>query len=106
MESGYKVYWTDHALIELASTYEYLEVNFTERELKILSTEIDKVLKLIAKNPTLFPCPPAGAALSEIKGVRKIVIKKFNTLYYREKDKNIEILSFFSNRQNPDKRNI
>lgn len=64
-----------------------------------LATEIDKTLKLIVANPTLFP-------LSEFKGVRRIVIKEFNTMYYREKENTVEILSFFSNRQNLDKRKM
>lgn len=97
MENGYKILWTNHALKELSETYDYLETNFTEREMKKLSLEIDKTLKLISINPRLFP-------LSEFKGVRKIAIKKFNTMYYRENENTVEILSFFSNRQNPDKR--
>lgn len=99
MESGYKIFWTDHALNELAETYHYLETHFSDREMRKLSVEIDKMLKLISLNPRLFP-------LSEFKGVRRIVIKNFNTMYYREKENTIEILSFFSNRQNPDKRKI
>jgi len=99
MESGYKILWTDYALKELANTYEYLEVNFTTRELKKLSTEIDATLKLISRNPKLFP-------ISKSKGIRRVVIKKFNTMYYREKENAIEILSFFSNRQNPENNKI
>jgi len=99
MESGYKILWTDHALKELAETYDYLKIHFTKREMNKLSTEIDKTLKLISINPSLFP-------LSEFKGVRRIIIKKFNTMYYREKENTVEILSFFSNRQDPNKRKI
>ena len=99
MKSGYKILWTEHALNELSDTYEYLELHFTERELKKLSTELDRTLNLISQNPYLFP-------ISELKGVRRAVIKKFNTLYYREKGNYIEILSFFSNQQNPNKRKI
>jgi plasmid stabilization system protein ParE len=99
MESGYKIFWTDHALKELAETYDYLEKHFTEREMRKLSTELEKTLKLISLNPSLFP-------KSEFKEVRRAVIIKFNTLYYREKEKSIEILSFFSNRQNPEIRKI
>lgn len=57
MESGYRILWTDHALNELAVTYEYLEIHFTKRELKRLSTEIDKTLRLISQNPNLFTMP-------------------------------------------------
>lgn len=34
MKSGYKIQWTDHALGELEQTIEYLETNFSEKELK------------------------------------------------------------------------
>jgi len=94
MENGYEILWTDHALNELSITYKYLENNFTKKELKDLSIEIDNTLNLIVKNPLLFP-------ISEFKGIQRVVIKKFNTMYYRRKQNRIEILSFFSNRQNP-----
>lgn len=99
MESGYKIFWTDHALKELAEAYDYLNKHFTTREMRLLSKEIDKTLKLISRNPNLFP-------LSDFKGVRRIVIKNFNTMYYRKKENTVEILSFFSNRQNPEKRKL
>ena len=37
---------------------------------------------------------------------RKAVILKFNTLYYRIMNDKIEILSFFSKRQSPDKKKL
>lgn len=46
MKSGYKILWTEHALNELFDIYEYLELHFTERELKRLSTELDRKLQL------------------------------------------------------------
>jgi len=75
MANGFKILWTDNALEELKATYEYLESNFTKK----------------GKN-------------NRIKiEVRKAVILRYNTLYYRIKKNTIEILSFFSNRQNPAK---
>ena len=94
MASGFKIQWTDFALNELADTYEYLELNFSQKELNKLSVEIERVLRLITKNPKLFP-------KSESNNIRRVVIKKFNTMYYREVGSSIEILSFFSNRQEP-----
>jgi plasmid stabilization system protein ParE len=97
MEDGYKILWTDHALSELSEVYQYLELNFTDRELKRLSIEIEKTIRLISINPTLFP-------FSKSKSIRRAVIMKYNTLHYRENGNIIEILSFFNNRKNP-KRN-
>lgn len=99
MKSGYEIVWSDHALNELTQTLEYLEQNFTEKELKKLSKEIEKSVNLISKNPFIF-------SYSEIRNVRKVIITRYNTLYYRIKGKDIEIISFFSNRQNPAKRKI
>lgn len=69
MGSGYKVFWTNHALNELAETYIYLENNFNARELKKLSISLDKTLKLISKFPEMFP-------LSNHKQIRRVIIKK------------------------------
>jgi plasmid stabilization system protein ParE len=97
MKSGYKVLWTDHALTELSQAFQYLELNFSEKEINRLSNQIESVLRYISKYPKLYP------ESSQQEGVRRAVITKFNTLYYRINiDKNqIEILSFFSNREDP-----
>ncbi len=96
MKSGYKILWTDNALSELEQIYSYLEQNSTDKVLNKLSSDLDKTLRLISQNPRLFQ-------ISEYKNIRRVVLLKFNTLYYRvnEENKVIEILSFFSNRQNP-----
>jgi len=97
MKSGYKIFWTDHALMELRETFNYLEKNWSETEIKKLSRKIDKTLELISSNPELF-------SKTEIKeNVRRVVITKHNSLYYRITEETIEVLSFFSNRKNPNK---
>ncbi|GEP52827.1 hypothetical protein FNO01nite_34990 [Flavobacterium noncentrifugens] len=100
MTNGYKIFWTDFALRELEKTIEYLEKNWTERELRNLASEIEKTLTLLSHNPNLFQS-------SDIKKeIRRVVVSKHNTLYYRVKNNTIEIISFFSNRQSPKKRKL
>ncbi len=97
MKNGYKILWTDNALSELKIVFEYLERNWTEKELRKLANEIEKTIHLISNNPTLFQ-------KSNNRNVRRAVILKLNSMYYRIKnDETVEILSFFSNRQNPNK---
>ena len=74
MRNGYKVEWTDNALSELKTTFEYLESNWTGKELKRLSGEIERTLSLISSNPKLFP-------LAEGRNIRRAVIMKLNTLF-------------------------
>ena len=99
MNNGYKIYWTDHALNELAKTIEYLEEHFTDKEIRKLALKIESTIELIAQNPNIFP-------KSEYKDISKAVILKYNTLYYRIKEDSVEILSFFSNRQHLAKRKL
>lgn len=100
MKSGYKIRWTDHALSELADTINYLEKNWSEKELKNFSRELDHIIELISKNPKLFQISEKN------KFIRRAVVAKVNILYYREANDSIEILSLFSTRQNPGKINI
>ncbi len=100
MENGYRIFWTDHALAELEKTIEFLEENWTEKELRNLAIKLDEILSLISQNPYLFQ-------VSEIKkDIRRVVVLKHNTLYYRFVSNQIEIISFFSNRQSPNKRKL
>jgi len=99
MKSGYKIHWTPHALAELEQTIEYLENNFTKKEISNLVLKIEETIRLISQNPDLFP-------KSEMENIYRVPVLKFNTMYYRVKAGRIEILSFFSNRQNPGRRHI
>ena len=100
MKSGYKILWTNHAISELEKTLEYLENNWTERELRTFSAKLDHTIELISKSPEIFPIS------LENKNIRKAVVEKYNNLYYRINQNSIEIISLFSNRKNPSKKKI
>ena len=100
MKSGYRVLWTDHAVQELQQTIDYLEKNWTEKEIKKFVSKLDHTVSLISKTPEIFP------QSFEKKNIRKAVVEKYNNLYYRIHSDQIEILSLFSNRQDPSKKKI
>lgn len=100
MKNGYKILWTDFALKELEKTIEYLEQNWTEKEIVNLILKLEETLAFISQNPNLFQA-------SEIESeIRRVVILTHNTLYYRVANNQIQIISFFSNRQSPNKRKL
>ena len=89
-----------HALSELQSTIEFLELNWTEKELRKLAIEIEKTIDLLSHNPMLYQ--PSDLNIQ----ARRVVVAKKKTLYYRINGNTVEVLSFFSNRQNPIKRKV
>lgn len=93
MNSGYKILWTEHALSELEKTIDYLKSNFPGKPLERLYKKMESVVSLISKNPDLF-------SKSDKKGIYKVTILKYNTMYYQIQCESLIILSFFSNRQN------
>lgn len=97
MKSGYRIVWTDFALNKLELAINHLKENWSEKELRKLATKLEEILSLIAQNPNLFPVSETQ------KDVHRVVVLKYNTLYYRLKNEQIEIISFFSNRQDPKK---
>lgn len=99
MENGYNILWTPNALEELEQTIEYLQLHFTDKEIKKLVQKIESLIEIISQNTFIFP-------ISESKNIHKLVILEFNTMYYRVNNGSVEILSFFSNRQSPQKRKI
>jgi len=100
MKNGYRILWTDFALIELERAVKFIEENWTEKELRNLASKLEETLSLLSQNPNLFQ-------VSDIKkDIRRVVILTRNTLYYRVVKDTIEIISFFQNRQNPRKRKL
>ncbi len=63
MKIGYRIYWTNNALAELAATITYLKENFSDKELRKLAFKIESTIQLISINPNVFP---------KISGVFKI----------------------------------
>lgn len=91
-------FWTDHALSELDLTIEYLGSNFSDVEVARLSRSIETTVADISRNPLMYPRSEKSG------GIRRAVVLRFNTLYYRvsSEDRRIEGLSFFSNRKDPE----
>jgi plasmid stabilization system protein ParE len=94
-KKGRKLIWSNEALLSLKEIIEYLETNWTKTEIKNFARLLDKHLKLLQINPFLYPKDPA------LHNLRKAVISKQISIYYRITSTEIHIISLFDNRQNP-----
>jgi len=97
MEHTYKLIWSDEALNNLKGIIDYLENRWTKREIVKFAQLLDKQLRLIEYNPYLF------AESDKSNGLRKSVLSRQTTIYYRIINFEIQIVTLFDNRQNPNK---
>lgn len=86
---------SDEALNNLKYIIDYLKNRWTKREIIKFALLLDKQLKLIEDNPFLF------AESDKSNGLRKSVLSKQTTIYYRIIGYEIRIITLFDNRQNP-----
>ncbi|WP_167615439.1 type II toxin-antitoxin system RelE/ParE family toxin [Maribellus sediminis] len=99
MKNTYKLIWSNEAIQNLKHILEYLELNWTKREIRKFARLLDKKLNLIESNPFIF------AESIHSKGLWKSVITKQTSLFYRIEHYEIRIITLFDNRQNPAKLN-
>jgi len=95
-----KIIWSSLAEKDFSIILNYL---FSEWNSTIAYNFVDKtdeLLHQISKNPKQFP------SVSKKRGIRKCVISKHNTLYFRVNKNEINLLRIFDTRQNPNKLKI
>ena len=89
------IIWSPRATDDYAKLLARVEQDFgLEAALKLLDS-MENLLSLITENPELFP-------YSKTKNIRKAIISKQTSLFYRIEEEYIQLLHFWDNRQNPD----
>ena len=88
--------WSSLAENDFANISDYLETRWNNNVCIEFIDNIDFCIGLIQKNPNLFP------SLNVKLQIRKCVVTKQTTLYYREINLRIEVLRIYDSRQNPD----
>ncbi len=89
------IIWSPAAEKDFALVLEYLSTRWNKRIISRFINKLDDNIGLISQNPKLFP------VINENLQIRKCVVTKQNTLFYREFNDNIEIIRLFDSRQDP-----
>ena len=82
---------------KLAKLFEYLLENWSEKVKDEFIQKLDNNIGVIQTQPEIFPESKKG------KKLRRCVITKQTTLYYRFNSKRINIVTIFDTRQDPKK---
>jgi plasmid stabilization system protein ParE len=91
--------WTPTARMTYFNVLDFLFENWTKNEIESFVHETERVLKEIIENPYMFKVS------RNKRSIRKGLITKHNSLYYRVRPRKeeIELLTFWDNRQNPNR---
>ncbi|WP_024768284.1 type II toxin-antitoxin system RelE/ParE family toxin [Aquimarina macrocephali] len=92
-----KIVWTPQALKGLEKVLEYLEAEWTHKEIQALEIKIKEFIERIAKYPEIYP------STSQYKHTHKAVIDKNNYIIYRirPQKKIIELINYRGTKQKP-----
>jgi plasmid stabilization system protein ParE len=91
------VIWSPLSEKDLEAILGYLQNNWDDRVVHSFIEITDKLVNQISINPKLFP------VIHEKRRIRKCVLTKHNSLFYRERKDYIDILRIFDTRQDPRK---
>ena len=96
----YPIVWSDEAVKNKESITRYIQKHWSEKEVQNFFRKLDKRITLISMHPRLFP-------KSEIfYEVRRSVLNKQTSIYYKFENDTVKILYIFDNRKNPDKLDL
>lgn len=89
------IIWSPLSEGDFAQILEYLNENWDNNVAINFIDLTESILKQIASNPRQFPI------IYKKEKIRKCVLTKHNTLFYRDKKTQVEILRIYDTRQDP-----
>jgi plasmid stabilization system protein ParE len=92
-----QIIWSPLAEKDLDQTRAYLMEHWNKDVTNAFLDIIENLISQISKNPKQFPL------IHKSKEIRKCVLTRQNTLFYRFSKGEITVLRIFDSRQNPDK---
>ncbi len=87
----YKIIWTNEAISNLEEILNYLIEKWTQKELDVFKKKLSRQIELISRYPKMFPVSNYNPKL------RKAVLSKQTTLYYKLNGNEIFLVYLFVN---------
>lgn len=81
-----QVVWSPASEQDIDKILEYINSNWNSRLANLFINKVENCIHLITENPGMFPY------INQSLGIRKCVITKQNSLFYRLTNGNIEII--------------
>lgn len=94
------IIWSPRSKRDYIKLIDYLIEEWGEKSSDNFKSRLREVLNLISENPSLYQ------ASKKKSNVRRCVVSKHISLYYRAKEREIELITLFDTRQHPSKRKL
>lgn len=91
------VIWSPQAKTDLEHTANYLAINWNGKVMARFFLRLSEAITLIGQNPEQFP------VILRSKQISRMLLSRQNSIYYRVRNGQVEIIRLFDNRQNPAK---
>ena len=92
----YQIIWTDDAIEDYHNNISYLLKDWSIKIAQNFIEETEEILDLIGKSPFIFPS-------TKYLSVRKTVLRKQISIFYKVEENNIYLIRFWNNYQEPKK---
>lgn len=90
-----EVFWSEDARWDYDQNIAFLIREWSVEAAEGFKHRVNQVLNFIKQTPQLYP-------ISEFRGLRRAVITRQITLYYRVENESIVLVRFWNTYQNPD----
>ncbi len=94
---AYKIVWLPKAEKRFEQIINYLEQNWSDKEVEEFIKSTNAIISIISINPKAF-------RYSKSKKIYEALVTKHNLLLYRKKSGSTELLTFFDVRQHLNKK--
>ena len=91
---SFEIRWSVKARQSFREVIVQIESKWTQREIVDFITKADRVFNIISTSPFIY-------RETQLENIRKAVITKQTSVYYRIESSYIELLFFWDNRQDP-----
>lgn len=96
---NYSIIWSPQSKESFENNIQHLLETWSEKEATDFIDRVEEVLRLISKHPKVFRYLPEQEAF-------RCVVAKPVSLFYRLRNDQVELLTFWDNRMDPEKLNI
>lgn len=95
----FDIIWSPQALEDYFQNIEYLELKWSNKEVRNFIEATDAAISIISKSPNTF-------RFADYNDVRQVPIMPQITLFYRANSHSVQLIRFWNNYQNPESRTL